>query len=160
MYAHTQYYLYDLLAFLNIYLIIYTYTWMCLKLIHSYLLLGFHNISSLSLVKNTTSISSKIKGLGLCLPWMGTWCPVSYLIKEIVHLNIIFSYIKFNKICNLNHPVYKLIYAGFLLHVYCVFCIITYMGDSILKKTFSICPPERLCVQYYNMSSFPVWLQI
>ncbi len=44
-----------------------------------------------------------------------------------------------------------------------VFCIIPHMGDSILKKTFSTFPkwpPERLCVQYYNMSSFPVWLQI
>ncbi len=26
--------------------------------------------------------------------------------KGIVHLNIIFSYMKFNKICNLDHPVY------------------------------------------------------
>ncbi len=26
--------------------------------------------------------------------------------KGIVHLNIIFSYIKFNEICNLDHPVY------------------------------------------------------
>ncbi len=25
---------------------------------------------------------------------------------------------KFNEICNLDHPVYKLIYASFLLHVY------------------------------------------
>ncbi len=37
------------------------------------------------------------------------------------------------------------------------------MGDPILKKTvstFSKWPPGRLCVQYYNMASFPVWLQI
>ncbi len=27
-------------------------------------------------------------------------------VKGIVHLNIIFSYVKFNKICNLDHPVY------------------------------------------------------
>ncbi len=27
-------------------------------------------------------------------------------IKGIVHLNIIFSYMKVNKICNLDHPVY------------------------------------------------------
>ncbi len=27
-------------------------------------------------------------------------------VKGIVHLNIIFSYMKFNKICNLDHPVY------------------------------------------------------
>ncbi len=26
--------------------------------------------------------------------------------KGIVHLNIIFSYMKVNKICNLDHPVY------------------------------------------------------
>ncbi len=44
-----------------------------------------------------------------------------------------------------------------------LFCIITHIGDSILKKTvltFSKWPPERCCVQYYNMASFPVWLQI
>ncbi len=44
-----------------------------------------------------------------------------------------------------------------------VFCIITHMGDSILKttvSTFSKWPPDRLCEQYYNMTSFPVWLQI
>ncbi len=29
-----------------------------------------------------------------------------YLIKGIVDLNIIFSHIKFNEICNLNPPVY------------------------------------------------------
>ncbi len=37
------------------------------------------------------------------------------------------------------------------------------MDDYILKKTvstFSKWPPERLCIQYYNMVSFPVWLQI
>ncbi len=28
------------------------------------------------------------------------------VIKGIVHLNIIFSYMKVNKICNLDHPVY------------------------------------------------------
>ncbi len=27
-------------------------------------------------------------------------------IKGLVHLNIIFSYMKVNKICNLDHPVY------------------------------------------------------
>ncbi len=27
-------------------------------------------------------------------------------LKGIVHLNIKFSYMKFNKICNLDHPVY------------------------------------------------------
>ncbi len=27
-------------------------------------------------------------------------------VKGIVHLNIIFSYMKVNKICNLDHPVY------------------------------------------------------
>ncbi len=32
------------------------------------------------------------------------------------------------------------------------------MGDSILKKLSQL--SERFCVQYYNMGSFPVWLQI
>ncbi len=31
---------------------------------------------------------------------------VLVIIKGLVHLNIIFSYMKFNKICNLDHPVY------------------------------------------------------
>ncbi len=31
---------------------------------------------------------------------------VNLLLEGIVHLNIIFSYMKFNKICNLDHPVY------------------------------------------------------
>ncbi len=31
---------------------------------------------------------------------------VLVVLKGIVHLNIIFSYMKFNKICNLDHPVY------------------------------------------------------
>ncbi len=41
--------------------------------------------------------------------------------------------------------------------------ILKHMGDSILKitvSTFSKWPPGRFCVQYYNMASFPVWLQI
>ncbi len=29
-----------------------------------------------------------------------------FILKGIVHLNIIFSYMKVNKICNLDHPVY------------------------------------------------------
>ncbi len=29
-----------------------------------------------------------------------------HVAKGMVHLNIIFSYMKFNKICNLDHPVY------------------------------------------------------
>ncbi len=35
----------------------------------------------------------------------GGGCSILEL-KGIVHLNIIFSYMKFNKICNLDHPVY------------------------------------------------------
>ncbi len=35
---------------------------------------------------------------------LGSSCFV--LFKGIVHLNIIFSYMKVNKICNLDHPVY------------------------------------------------------
>ncbi len=39
----------------------------------------------------------------------------------------------------------------------------THMVDSILKKavlTFSKWPFGMFCEQYYNMTSFPVWLQI
>ncbi len=73
---------------------------------------------------------------------------------------------KVNKICNLDHPVYKIYLCWFsatCISEHSVFCIITHMGDSILKKTvstFSKWPPERLCVEYYNMTSFPVWVQI
>ncbi len=31
---------------------------------------------------------------------------------------------------------------------------------EISVSTFSQLPPERLCVQYYDMALFPVWLQI
>ncbi len=73
---------------------------------------------------------------------------------------------KFTKVCNLDHPVYKNYLCWFsvtCISEHFVFCIITRVGGSILKKTvstFSKWPPERLCVQYYNMASFPVWLQI
>ncbi len=73
---------------------------------------------------------------------------------------------KVNKICNLDHPVYKIYLCRFsatCISEHFVFCIITHMGDSILKKTvstFSKWPPQRLCVQYYNVATFPVWLQI
>ncbi len=40
------------------------------------------------------------------------------IVKGIVHLNIIFSYMKVNKICKLDHLYIKIIYAGFLLHIY------------------------------------------
>ncbi len=73
---------------------------------------------------------------------------------------------KVNKLCNLDHPVYKIDLCWFsatCISEHFVFGIITHMGDSILKKsvsTFTKWMPERLCVQYYNMASFPVWLQI
>ncbi len=38
-----------------------------------------------------------------CLEELAIYC---VLVKGIVHLNIIFSYMKVNKICNLDHPVY------------------------------------------------------
>ncbi len=40
------------------------------------------------------------------LPWTFTVRISSRKIKGVVHLNIIFSYMKVNKICNLDHPVY------------------------------------------------------
>ncbi len=83
-------------------------------------------------------------------------------IKGTVHLNIIFSYMKFHNICNLDHP-YLCWFSATWISEHFVFCIITHMADSIVKKTvstFSKWLPERLCVQYYNMASFPVLLQI
>ncbi len=73
---------------------------------------------------------------------------------------------KFNKICNLHHPVYLNYLCWFsatCISEHFIFCIINHMGASILNKTvstFSKWLPERLCVQYYNMASFPVLLQI
>ncbi len=66
----------------------------------------------------------------------------------------------FNKICNLDHLSW---FSATCISEHFVFCIITHMGDSILKKTvstFSKWPPEWFCVQYYIMASFSVWLQI
>ncbi len=69
---------------------------------------------------------------------------------------------KFNKICNLDHPVYSNYLCWFsatCISKHFVFSIITHMGDPILKKsisTFSKWLPERCCVQYYFISSFPV----
>ncbi len=86
-------------------------------------------------------------------------------IKGIVHLNIIFSYMKFNKLCNKDHLYIKIIYTCFLLHVYqnILYSVLSLTWVTAFWKklaTFSKCLPERLCVQYYNMASFPVWLQI
>ncbi len=74
---------------------------------------------------------------------------------------------KVNKICNLDHPcilkLFILVFCYIYISEHFIFCSITHMGDSILKQTlstFSKWLPERLCVQYYNMASFPVWLQI
>ncbi len=78
----------------------------------------------------------------------------------IVHLNIIFSYMKFNKIFSLYHPVnwnYLCWFSATCTSEHFAFCIITHMGDSILKKTFSTFlkwPPERLFV--YNI----IWLHL
>ncbi len=43
--------------------------------------------------------------LHINIPYNILGCPCLN-IKGIVHLNIIFCYMKFNKICNLDHPVY------------------------------------------------------
>ncbi len=91
---------------------------------------------------------------------MNIYHTVTPYIKGIVHLNIIFSYMKVNKICNLDHPVYYNYLCWFsatFISKHFVFCIIIHMGNSILKKTvltFSKWLPERLRVQYYNMASF------
>ncbi len=47
---------------------------------------------------------------------------------------------KVNKICNLDHPVYKNYLCWFsatYISEHFIFCIITHMGDSILTKTVS-----------------------
>ncbi len=42
------------------------------------------------------------------------------------------------------------------------FCIITHVGGSILKRNlnFHKVATQKICEQYDNMASFPVWLQI
>ncbi len=58
--------------------------------------------------------------------------------------------------------VFCLMYIKTFCILYLVFWV-THMAYSILKKTvltFFKWLPERFCVQYYNMASFPIWLQI
>ncbi len=76
------------------------------------------------LVVSATEVVSTV--ITICIASTYLYCKISPELgdldpsfKGIVPLNIIFSYMKFDKICNLDHPVYiEIIYAGFLLHVY------------------------------------------
>ncbi len=80
------------------------------------------------------------------------------LLKGIVHLNIIFSYMKFNKICNLDHPVYWNYLCWFsatCISEYFVFCIITQMGDSILKTLSNLSQNGHLKGFVYYIT---IWL--
>ncbi len=46
-------------------------------------------------------------GLELIIDYLSSYKSNLQIIMEgEVHLNTIFSYMKFNKICNLNHPLY------------------------------------------------------
>ncbi len=38
--------------------------------------------------------------------WMRIFVDIKNKLRGIVHLTIIFSYMKVNQICNLDHPVY------------------------------------------------------
>ncbi len=64
------------------------------------------------------------------------------------------------------HSILKICYAVFshtCILVHFIFCIITHIGDYILKTTFLNClkiAARKVCEQYHNMASFPVWLQI
>ncbi len=71
---------------------------------------------------------------------------------------------KFKEICNLDHLYIKIIHTGLLLHVY------QYILYSVLSLTwvtpswknflnFLKIAAWKVCEQYYNMASFPVWLQ-
>ncbi len=78
----------------------------------------------------------------------GTINPIEE-VKGIVYLNTIFSYMTFNKICNLNHPVHwKLFMLDFSLMYIITLSMLCYSlfwmespypdpdGDSILSSTF------------------------
>ncbi len=70
---------------------------------------------------------------------------------------------KVNKICK--RDILKLFMLVFCYIYIRTFYILYYHSHGRLHlektvSTFSKWLPERLCVQYYNMASFPVWLQI
>ncbi len=53
------------------------------------------------------AIENELHYLTECPLYLMEWKELfKVIIKGIVHLNIIFSYMKVNKICNLDHPVY------------------------------------------------------
>ncbi len=53
-----------------------------------------------------TNIKNAHRGDLLYIEWLLHRNMIVDDVKGIVHLNIIFSYMKVNKICNLDHPVY------------------------------------------------------
>ncbi len=80
------------------------------------------------------------------------------MFKGLENLNIIFSYIKVNKICNLDHPVYQNSLCWFsatCISEHSVFCIITHMGDSILKNLSQLSQNGHLKGFVYNII---IWL--
>ncbi len=66
---------------------------------------------------------------------------------------------KVNQICNLDHPVYKIYLCWFsatCISEHFIFCIITHMGDSILKKNlFQLSQNGHLKGFVYNII---IWL--
>ncbi len=88
------------------------------------------------------------------------------LFKGIVHLNTIRLYMKFNQICNLNHPIYWKLFIPVLSYMYVSTCYCLYyhsyewlnLEENFLKMPQNAC--LKVLEQYHNMASFPVWLHI
>ncbi len=103
-------------------------------------------------------------------PWihLGQYCCLRSIKLHIALITGSYLYnMKFDKVYNFNHPVLLKIYLSWFSHtcilVHVVFCIITYMGDSILKinfVSFLKMTARMVHEKYHNMASFPVWLQI
>ncbi len=75
---------------------------------------------------------------------------VSFCLKGIVHLNIIFLYMNFNQICNLDHPVYQNNLSWFTatcISEHFVLYIIIHMGYYHLH-------PEKNCLNFLKMAAW------
>ncbi len=69
----------------------------------------FHHMQSTELTDHHVTAYPDNRKLCNCVSNCATAYPTNRQQKDfkgIVHLNIIFSYMKVNKICNLDHPVY------------------------------------------------------
>ncbi len=81
--------------------------------------------------------------------------------KGIVHLNTTFLYMKFNKIYNLNHPVYwKLFMLVFSCMYINTFCILYYNSHGWLHLEQSFCKIAAKSNLSQNLNNIVIWLHL